>query len=123
MPGKCPIGEIQRVGYSYIKKKTNKKVNVKSTCIEDKGRAGKGPKLIQIPEYDVGLLSKYGYSLTHSHKDRIKSIKKAIKENSELKILRHINALRTLQKSNEKNYNKLDKDLKWIDKDYKKQKV
>ena len=116
------MGEIQRVGYSYIKKKTNKQVNVKSTCVEDRGRPGKGPKLFQIPEYDVGLLSKYGYSLAHSHEDRIKSIKKAMKENSELKILRHINALRTLQKSNEKNYNKLDKDLKWVEKDYKKHK-
>jgi hypothetical protein len=46
-------------------------------------------------------------------------LKKAIKENSELKILRHVNAIRTLQKSNEKLYNKLDKDMKWLQKDYK----
>ena len=43
-----------------------------------------------------------------------------MKDHSELKILRHLNALRTLQKSNEKLFNKLDKDLKWIQKDYKK---
>ena len=43
---------------------------------------------------------------------------KAIKHNNELKILRHINALRTLNKSNKTNYNKLDRDLKWIQKDY-----
>jgi hypothetical protein len=46
-------------------------------------------------------------------------LKKAIKDNSELKILRHVNAIRTLQKSNEKLYNKLDKDMKWLQKDYK----
>ena len=122
MLGKCPKGEIMRVGYSYTKKKTNKKVSVEPTCIKDRGKAGKGLKLIQMPEYDVGLLSKYGYSLAHSHIDRVKSIKKAMKENSELKILRHINALRTLQKSNQKYHNKLDKDYKWIEKDYRKRK-
>jgi hypothetical protein len=50
-------------------------------------------------------------------------LKKAIKENSELKILRHVNAIRTLQKSNEKLYNKLDKDMKWLQKDYKTKKI
>ena len=43
-------------------------------------------------------------------------------QDSELKVLRHINALRTLQKSNEKYYNKLDKDMKWIQQDYQKRK-
>lgn len=118
MPTKCSKGQIERVGYSYTRKKSSKKVKVKSTCITDKGKPGKGPKLITIPEYDVGLLSKYGYSLSESHERRVKSLKKAIKENSELKILRHINALRTLLKSNPKLYNKLDKDMKWIQKDY-----
>ena len=43
-----------------------------------------------------------------------------MKDNSELKILRHLNLLRTYQKHNEKLCNKLDKDLKWVQKDYKK---
>lgn len=115
---KCDKGQIERVGYSFVKKKTGKKVSVGSSCISDKGKPGKGPKLITIPEYDVGLLSKYGYSLAESHERRVTSLKKAIKSNSELKILRHINALRTLLKSSPKLYNKLDKDMKWIQKDY-----
>ena len=115
--GKCNPGEIERVGYSYTKK-SGTHVEVDPSCVSDKGKPGKGPKLITMPEYDVGLLSKYGYNLRNSHDERVKSIKKALKENSELKILRHVNALRTLQKSNEKYYNKLDKDLKWIQKDY-----
>lgn len=106
-----------RVGYKYVKK-TGTKVKVNPTCVVDKGRPGKGPKLIIMPEYDVGLLSDYGYWLHNSFEDRIKAIKKSLKEHSELKILKHLNALRTLQKTNKKYYNKLDKDLKWVQKDY-----
>lgn len=116
--GKCGKGQIERVGYSYVRKKTQKKVSVPATCVSDKGKPGKGPKLITIPEYDVGLLSKYGYSLAENHERRVNAIKKAIKQNSELKILRHLNALRTLLKSSPKLYSKLDKDMKWIQKDY-----
>ncbi len=115
----CPKGKIMKEAYTYVKKSTGKKVKVKKTCVEDKGKPGKGPKLIEMPEYDVGLLSDYGYSLKSSHEDRVKAIKKSMKDHNELKILRHINALRTLQKSNEKLYNKLDKDMKWIQKHYK----
>ncbi len=93
---KCEKGQIERVGYSYIRKKTQKKVSIPTTCVSDKGKPGKGPKLIIIPEYDVGLLSKYGYTLAENHERRVVALKKAIKSNSELKILRHINALRTL---------------------------
>lgn len=110
---KCSKSEIERDGYSFVKK-TGTTVSVKLKCITDKGKPGKGPKLIIMPKEDRGILSEYGYSLKNSYEDRIKSIKKATKDHSKLKILRHINALRTLQKSNERNYNKLDKDLKWI---------
>lgn len=122
MSNKCGAGQIERSGYTYTRKSSNKTVKVSPTCIEDKGKAGKGPKLITMPESDVGLLSKYGYSLKDSHEKRVVSLKKAIKDNSELKILRHVNAIRTLQKSNERYYNKLDKDLKWIQQDYEKKK-
>jgi hypothetical protein len=119
MSNKCQTGEIEKVGYSYSKKNSNKKIDVNPVCIKDKGKPGKGIKIIDFPEEDIGLLSKYGYKLKNSHEKRVESLKKAIKENSELKILRHVNAIRTLQKSNEKLYNKLDKDMKWLQKDYK----
>ena len=115
MPSSCPKGMIRRASY---KKKSGK--TVKSSCVKDMGKPGKGPKLIEMPEYDIGLLSDYGYTLKNSYDERIKSIKKALKQHSELKVLRHINALRTLHKSNERLYNKLDKDLKWVQHDYKK---
>ncbi len=118
MDSKCPKGKIERIGYTYTKKSTKKTVKVNPTCVEDKGKKGKGPKLITIPKYDVGLLSDYGYSLHQNHEDRIKAIKKSLKTHSMLKILKHLNALRTLQKSNEKYYNKLDKDLKWVQSHY-----
>ena len=108
----CPLGKIERTGYQYTKK--GKTVNVVPTCVSEK----KQSKLIVIPKYDTGLLSDYGYSLQSSYEDRVKAIKKSLKAHDKLKILRHINALRTLQKSNEKYYNKLSKDLKWIQSHY-----
>jgi hypothetical protein len=116
----CPKGMIERVSYTRkTSKKPQKKINIKPTCIKDQGKTGKGPKLNILPKYDVGLLSNFGYSLHDSYIIRVKALKKAIKYYNELKILRHVNALRTLFKSNEKYYNKLNKDLKWIQKDYK----
>ncbi len=67
----CDKGEIKRVAYSFTKK-NGTKVNVKSTCVPDKGRTGKGPKLIVIPKEDQDLLGKYGYNLHISHEERIK---------------------------------------------------
>jgi hypothetical protein len=116
--GKCPKGMIERAGYSFKRKNSKKIIKVKKECIKDQGKPGKGPKLGILPKEDIGILSKYGYSLHDSHDERVKALKKAIKHNNELKILRHVNALRTLNKSNNTNYNKLDKDLKWIQKDY-----
>ncbi len=120
MVNECPKGTINRVGYTYKKKTSKKTVKVSNKCVKDTGKIGKGPKLIKMPEYDVGLLSEYGYKLNNSHEERVKALKRAIKHKDDLKILRHINALRTLFKSNEKYYNKLDKDLKWIQSNYNK---
>lgn len=75
-------------------------------------------KLFSIPKEDVGLLKKYGYKLKNNFEQRIKSLKKANEELSKLKVIRYINAIRTLQKSNEKYYRKLDRDMKWLQKNY-----
>ena len=40
----CDKGGIKRDSYSYTKK-NGIKVNVKSTCVPDKGKPGKGPEL------------------------------------------------------------------------------
>ena len=116
----CLKSEIKRIGYEYKKKSSKRVVKVAPSCIQDRGKIGKGPKLISIPEADIGLLSKYDYAIKHKFEDRKKSLKKAIKRESGLKVLRHLNAIRTLNKSNEKVYNKLNKDVKWLQKYYEK---
>jgi hypothetical protein len=116
----CPKGEIMRVGYQYKRKTSKRAVKVPATCIQDRGKAGKGPKLITMPEMDVGLLGKYNYAVKHKFEDRKKSLKIAMKRENGLKVLRHLNAIRTLNKSNEKLYNKLNKDVKWLQKYYEK---
>ena len=114
MPASCPKGMIRRASY---KKKSG--TNIKSVCIKDMGKPGKGIKLIVMPPEDVGILSDFSYSLKKSHEERVKALKRACMKHDMLKVLRHVNALRTLFKSNESYYKKLDKDLKWIQKHYK----
>ena len=109
---------------SYVRKSYNQKdgkvhyIKVKSSLIEDKGKKGKGKKLFEIK--DEGFLRENGYSLKNSSKKRQNSLRKASKEKGELKVLRHLNAIRTLQKNNLENYSKLNKDLLYIQKEYRK---
>jgi hypothetical protein len=113
----CNKGEIKKASYSY-KKKTGKKVSVKSSCIRDLGAPGKGPKLITIPKEDIGLLSKHGYHLNDNNEERIGSITKALKHSPKLKVLKHLNALRTLFGKDVKFHSKIDHDVKWMQKHY-----
>jgi hypothetical protein len=117
--GPCPKKKIMRISYEYTRKNTDKLIKVKPVCIEDKGKTGKGPKIFSIPKEDINLLDKYNYKLKNNFEERIKSLKKANSELSNLKVLRYINALRTLHKSNKIYYNKLDRDMKWLQKNYK----
>lgn len=110
---KCSKGQILKKGYT-----TKKGSKVAPTCIKDRGKPGKGPELFKISKKDEGLLGDYGYELKISHEKRVKAIKKSIKKNGALKILRYLNAIRTLNKSNDKYYKKLDRDVKWIQKNY-----
>jgi len=109
-----------RVGYSYKRKTSKRQVNVKPSCVQDRGKLGKGPKLIKIPIYDVGLLGKYDYSLSENRDERHKALKRANRNEDNLKVLRHVNALRTLNKSNERLYKKLDNDFKYLQNIYQK---
>ena len=99
---------------SYIRKSYNQKDE------EDKGKKGKGKKLFEIK--DEGFLRENGYSLKNSKEKRHNSLREASKEKGMLKVLQHLNAIRTLQKSNIENYNKLDKDVKYLQKEYRKNK-
>ena len=119
-------GLIRRSSYirkSYIRKDgiKVKGSKVKSSLIKDRGKKGKGKKLFEIK--DKGFLSEKGYSLKKSNNARKTSLRKASKEKGSLSVLRHLNAIRTLQKSNPENYKKLDKDVKFIQKEYNKEKI
>jgi len=119
-------GLIRRSSYtrkSYIRKDgiKVKGSKVKSSLIKDRGQKGKGKKLFEVK--DKGFLSKKGYSLKKSDNERKLSLRKASKEKGTLNVLRHLNAIRTLQKSNPDNYKKLYKDVKYIQKTYNKEKI
>jgi hypothetical protein len=103
---------------SYVRKDG---VKVKSSLIKDRGQKGKGKKLFEVK--DKGFLSEKGYGLKKSDNARKTSLRKASKEKGSLSVLRHLNAIRTLQKSNLENYKKLDKDVKFIQKEYQKEKI
>ena len=93
---------------------------VKSSLIKDRGKKGKGKKLFEIK--DKGLLTQEGYSLKKSTAKRRTSLKKASREKGTLPVLRHLNAIRTLQKNNHDNFKKLDQDVKFIQKEYRSEK-
>ena len=76
----------------------------------------KAPELTNI--IDNELLIKYGYSLNDSREQRQKSLIKAFNFISHNKIFDYLNKLKNLQKSNEKIFNKLNIDSKWIETSY-----
>ena len=111
----CGKNEILRS--SYKRKTSKKKISkVKASCIKDKGKKGKGKKLFEIK--DKGFLRAEGYALNKPEKTRHESLRKASREKGTLKVLRHLNAIRTLQKNNPEYYKKLDNDVKYIQKIY-----
>lgn len=114
---RCSRGEIMRKGYTF-RRSNGTRIRVSKSCIKDRGAPGKGPKLIVIPKETRGFLEKYGYNLSESFETRVKALRRAMKEEDPLVVLRRVNAIRTLQKSNLTNYRKLDRDMKWIQEHY-----
>jgi len=120
-----PEHKIRRSSYvrkSYIRKDGTKVKGskVKSSLITDRGNKGKGRRLFEIK--DKGFLREEGYSLSKSVPERKVSLRRASKEKGTLSVLRHLNAIRTLQKNNPKNFKKLDQDMKFIQKEYRSEK-
>ena len=122
MPERKTIRRKSYVRKSYTRKDGTKVKGsrVKSSLIEDRGQPGKGQKLFEIK--NNGFLRQEGYSLSKSQSQRRVSLKKASIDNGTLSVLRHLNAIRTLQKSNPNNYKKLDMDVKYVQKEYRKEK-
>lgn len=112
----CPPGKIPRQAYvrkistnisrrGYLKKigKTGKTIRVyprakksfvKSTCIKDLGKKGKGAPV--IGPLRKGELSKHGYSYKSPESDRHISLQRAIREYGPLSTYRKLNAVAKL---------------------------
>ena len=115
---KCDKGEIVRAGYTrkaYTRKDGTKvkATRVAPKCIKDRGEPGKGPYTLP-PLKDNHFLTKHGYSLSKSFEDRKKALKKAIKENGSLSVLKHLVLVRNYSKSIKKNYDKYTKDIEFV---------
>ena len=120
----CPKGKIMRSSYkrkSY-KRSNSKKIipstQVSAKCITDQGKPGKGEKLFTIT--NPSLLRKYGYTTKESREKRETSLKKAMNRENPLEVLRHLNAVRTVNKSKEDVFNKMNSDMKYVQREYKK---
>jgi hypothetical protein len=115
---KCPPGEILRNSYhrkgyrktngTYVKSKT-----LKTGCIKDQGKPGKGPKIVP-PVKHPGSLKKYGYALNKNVKDREGALKKAVKAFGANEVIRKLNYIRILNKSKKTSYGKYTRDMKFV---------
>jgi len=76
-------------------------------------RVGHNDIELDIKKEEESLL-KYGYSIKDSYENRITALKNVLDNKNKSKFLRHINALKELQKSNRKIFDKLNKDLEFI---------
>ena len=76
-------------------------------------RIGHNDVTLDIKKEEESLL-KYGYSINDNYENRITALKNVLDNKNKSKFLRHINALKELQKSNKKIFDKLNKDLEFI---------
>jgi len=106
----CPKGTIRRRGYIrkptashtvrrgsklFIAKQTKKQVYVRSSCIKDRGLAGKGTAT-PIGPLRKGDLIKYGYSYRLPDSARHKALEKAVKAYGPLSTYHKLDAIAKL---------------------------
>ena len=112
MSKSCPAGKIRRKGYT-----TKKGTKVSATCTKNMGAPGKTPSSKKVlPKLKEDYLSKYGYSLSKNAIKREASLRKAMKNEGDLEVLRRVVVLRTYMKNEPSKFRKLDKDVKYIQK-------
>lgn len=106
----CKTGMIMR--NSYTRKSG---VHVKSTCIKDLGKPGKGVNV--IGPIHSGELTKYGYSLKSMAPKRHTALKRSVKAYGKGTLIKKLNALRVLHKNTNPVYsNKAHNDVKYVQK-------
>lgn len=111
----CPAGKIKRKAYT-----TKNGVHYKATCVKDRGRPGKGPKILPAPK-NTNHLSKYGYSLDESAQKRHNALKRAVDDKG-LEALRRLNLIRNITATGTSNKAKLSRDVDYASKLYEKKK-
>jgi len=97
---KCSKGQIKRVSYmrrSYNRGSTKvAATHVPEVCIADRGKPGKGPKILPKLEKEISL-RKYGYDADKSSMARHDALNKATKKHPTLKVLRRLNLIANYQ--------------------------
>jgi hypothetical protein len=108
----CKRGTIRRSAYTR-----KNGVHVKSSCIKDMGKPGKGRAL--IGSLKSGELKKYGYSLKSKADRRHSALKKSVKAYGRGTLIKKLNALRVLHKNTHPVYShKAHNDVKYVQKHF-----
>ena len=115
----CPVGKIRRASYTrkaYTRKDGTRvrKSHIKSGCIRDLGKPGKGKRLFTLKK---GGLTKYGYSLKQTKEQRRKTLKKLHRKYGQGTLVKKLNAIRVLMKNTNKQASEmLGRDIKFVQK-------
>ena len=108
----CKPGTIRRSAYTR-----KNGVRVKSACVRDLGKPGKGHAL--IGSLKSGELKKYGYSLKSKATRRHSALKKSVKAYGRGTLIKKLNALRVLHKNTHPVYShKAHNDVKYVQKNF-----
>lgn len=119
----CKKGEIIRDSYvrkAYTRKDGTfvKDTYVPATCIQDRGKVGKGPKILPKPDPNVHLHD-YGYVVNKNSEQRKKALKRASRELGTLPVLRRLNLLANYNKSNIEVEKKMRDDVEYMKRQHK----
>jgi hypothetical protein len=126
MKKECPSGQILRKGYTATRKrsgivdrmfKRGTTYRVKSHCVTDTGKPGKGDPV--IGKLKTGALTELGYSTNDSVATRHIALEKAVKKYGKLSTFRKLNAASVLTKNTLPSKSKTMKaDRNWVKKTY-----
>lgn len=133
MPKSCKRGQIRRDGHSrrsfrrrsyrrrdgtLVRAARVSRTRVAPTCVEDRGRPGKGPKVIPRVK-NPGDLKKHGYNLDRPADERRKALRSAKREKGYSSLISKLTALATLHKNTNPDIaKKLRADMRWLRLEY-----
>jgi len=117
---RCKRGQILRKSYTRKSYKRGSKLirskRVRASCIRDRGKSGKGPKLFTVRK--GGLLREYGYVANKPATARIRALNLAVKSKGIAEVYRHLRAIATFQRSNVAVNRKMVSDIAYLRQKY-----